>query len=177
MKRPFLLVSALLFASVAFSSDIITLNTQMVFEGKVTKIKNCNVIFKSDGMKYKIPADDVYSLQFGDVSDKVLTQYLELSNMEGDACMNGKMDADNYHGKEWGHAALGFFFGPFAMIGTAIAQQTPEKGKETSFASKNKDQFSDPAYLSCYKKKAKGKLIGMEAAGWGAAILLILIIS
>jgi hypothetical protein len=32
--------------------------------------------------------------------------------------------------------------------------------------SKNKDQFDDPEYLSCYKKKAKGQLTGMEALGW-----------
>jgi hypothetical protein len=42
--------------------------------------------------------------------------------------------------------------------------------------SKNKDQFSDPAYLSCYKKKAKGQLIGMEGLGWAAWVLLLLVI-
>jgi hypothetical protein len=40
--------------------------------------------------------------------------------------------------------------------------------------SRNKEQFSDPEYLSCYTKKAKGQLIGIEALGWGAWILFIL---
>ena len=43
--------------------------------------------------------------------------------------------------------------------------------------SNNKDQFNDLEYLSCYKKKAKGQLIGAEALGWGAWILSVLVIS
>jgi hypothetical protein len=48
--------------------------------------------------------------------------------------------------------------------------------KQTYMISKNKDQFNDPEYLSCYKKKAQGQLIGMEALGWGAWVLLILVL-
>jgi len=61
------------------------------------------------------------------------------------------------------------------MIGTAVSDPTPEKGKQTYMMSDNKEQFSDPQYLSCYKKKAKGQLIGMEGAGWGTFLLLLLI--
>ena len=42
--------------------------------------------------------------------------------------------------------------------------------------SKNKEDFDDPEYLSCYKKKAKGQLLGMEGIGWGAWILLVLLL-
>ena len=40
--------------------------------------------------------------------------------------------------------------------------------------SKNKDEFDDLEYISCYKKRAKGQLIGMKAVGWGGAILLFI---
>jgi hypothetical protein len=43
--------------------------------------------------------------------------------------------------------------------------------------SKNKDKFNDPEYLSCYKHKAKGQLIRMEALGWGAWLLFVVIAS
>ena len=85
--------------------------------------------------------------------------------------------AGRQYSKKVGHFFLGVLFGPFAMIGTALANPTPEKGKLTYMLSKNKDQFSDPQYLSCYKKKAKGQLIGMEASGWGAWIVLVLVSS
>ena len=61
------------------------------------------------------------------------------------------------------------------MLGTALANPTPDKGKRTYEMSKNKKHFDDLEYLSCYKKKAKGQLIGMEAIGWGAWILLVLV--
>jgi hypothetical protein len=149
----------------------------MTFEGKVTKIKNCSVVFKADGNKFVVPVSDIYSIKFENVADKVYIDYMKMSDDNPDKCMNGKLDAENYHGKKVGHFFLGVLFGPFAMIGTALANPTPEKGKQTYMMSKNKDQFSDPQYLSCYKKKAKGQLIGMEALGWGAWLVIVLVTS
>jgi hypothetical protein len=60
------------------------------------------------------------------------------------------------------------------MIGTALSNPTPYRGINTLMMSKNKEQFSDPEYLTCYKKKAKGNLVLMELAGWGTWILLVL---
>jgi hypothetical protein len=148
----------------------------MVFEGKVTKIKDCSVIFKSDGKRFIVPSSEIFSLKFEDTADKVYTEYMEMAAGEPNKCLNARLDAENYHGKNGGHFALGILFGPFAMIGTALSNPTPERGKQTYMMSKNKEQFSDPEYLSCYKKKAKGQLIGMEAIGWGSWILLLLIL-
>ena len=41
--------------------------------------------------------------------------------------------------------------------------------------SKNKEQFTDYEYINCYKKKAKAQLIGMEAAGWGSYLIILLL--
>jgi hypothetical protein len=97
------------------------------------------------------------------------------TNDNSSKCLKGQLDAENYHGKKGTHFALGVLFGPFAMIGTAVSEPTPQRGKRTLIMSKNKDQFNDPIYLSCYKKKAKGQLIGMEALGWGAWLLLLIL--
>lgn len=176
MKKMILSMLALSLTLVSLAGDILTLNNEMVFEGKVTKIKDCNVIFKAnDGNKYVIPATDIFSLQFENVLDKVYTDYLNLTD-ESEKCFNGRMDAESYHGKKGGHFVLGFLFGPFAMIGTALANPNPGNGKKTYLLSKNKEQFTDPVYLSCYKKKAKGQLIGMEALGWGTWIILALLL-
>ena len=176
MKKLTLSLTATLFAITVFAGDILTLNNEMIFEGKVTKIKNCVIVFKSEGNKYLVPANEIFSLEFEDTNDKVYTKYMALAEEEPNKCLSGRLDAENYHGKKGGHFVLGALFGPFAMIGTALSNPTPERGSETMMMSKNKDQFSDAEYLSCYKKKAKGQLIGMEGLGWGAIVLLLLVL-
>jgi hypothetical protein len=160
----------------ASAGDILTLTNAMVFEGKVKKIKGCEVVFEVEGDKYIIPVRDIFSLQFEDTEDKVYTDYLEVAQDDFSVCLNGQMDAQLYHGKEVGHFALGFLFGPFAMIGTALASPTPFNGRKTLALSQNKEQFTDTFYLSCYRKQAKRQLITSEALGWGAWILVALII-
>jgi len=156
------------------AADVITLNNQMIFSGKVKKIKDCEVKFKTEGEVYFIPAEDIYSVVFEDPKDRVFTAYQQLSDSE--KCLKGRSDADMYHGKAGMHVALGVLFGPFAIIGAAVANPTPEKGNDTYIMSKNSDSFSDPAYLSCYKKKAMGKNVGNTALGWAAWILFLLVI-
>jgi hypothetical protein len=176
MKNFALIILATLLSSAVFGGDVLTLTNEMSFEGKVKKIKDCEVIFKSEGKRYKVPASEIHSLEFEDTDNKVYTKYLEMVDDAPNKCLNGRLDAENYHGKKGGHFALGVLFGPFAMIGTALANPTPDKGKDTYMLSKNEEQFDDPEYLSCYKKKAKGSLIGMEALGWGAWVLLLLVL-
>ena len=174
MKKILFTFFASIFVLSANASDIVTLNNYMVFKGEVTKIKNCEVFFKSLGNKYVIPASEIFSIQFEDTKNKVYTKYINLPEGEN-KCLNGQMDAENYHGKKGGHFALGFLFGPFAMIGTLLASPTPEKGKRTYLMSKNKEQFTDYEYINCYKKKAKAQLIGMEAAGGGSYLIILLL--
>ena len=162
---------------ILFAGDILTLNNQMVYEGKVTKIKDCEVHFNSGGQKYVIPASDIFSVQFESTTDKVFTDYLKLADSDPNKCLNGRFDAESYHGKQGLHFALGVLFGPFAMIGTAFSNPTPEKGKQTYTMSKNKDQFSDPEYMKCYKKEAKGNMLLMDSLGWLSWVLFGFLIS
>lgn len=159
------------------AEDILILNNTKQFEGKVTKIKNCMVTFKVHGEKFQIPAYDIFSIEFGDKQDQVYTKYVKQLEVDPGKCVSGRLDAANYHGKKSSHIALGFLFGPFAMLGTALANPTPQKGKLTYRMSENSELFSDPDYLECYKQKVKGRLIGAEAIGFGIAALMILMIT
>jgi hypothetical protein len=174
MKKIALLIFSTLFAISSFAGDILTLNNKLVFEGRVTKIKNCMVVFKVKGNKYIVPATEIFSIQFENVENKVYKKYLKIADKDTNKCLNGRTDAENFHGKKGGHFVLGFLFGPIAMVGTALSNPTPHKSSKTLSLSKNKDQFANPEYLKCYKRKAKGQLIGMEALGWGTWILLLL---
>ena len=137
------------------------------------KIKNCSVVFDPiGGSRCVIPADSIYSVQFENVEDEVYTSYMELSDM--DKCLKGQNDADMYHGKGGGNFCLGLLFGPFGVIGAALGKPAPMSGSKTGFMSQNKDLFQDPAYLSCYTKKARGKAVGNAALGWGAWVLLVI---
>jgi hypothetical protein len=170
----FLLVMA---TDTSLAEDILVLNNAQTFEGKIIKIKNCLISFNAYGNLYRIPASDIYSIEFKDKSDKVYTRYLKQLEVDPGKCVNGRLDAANYHGKKSGHIAMGFLFGPFAMLGTALSHPTPEKGKLTQRMSENSELFNDPEYLECYQKKAKGKLIGAEAIGFGILALMILLIT
>jgi hypothetical protein len=68
------------------------------------------------------------------------------------------------------------FLGPFAMIGTAVSNPTPEKGERTFDMSINRELFNDPDYLECYKVNAKRKQIQMEAIGTGISLTGLIIL-
>ena len=91
-----------------------------------------------------------------------------------DPCMSGRQDAKLYHGKAFGNAALGFFFGPFGVLANVLSSPKPYKDK-TAYLSPNKDMFNDPVYLDCYKEKARWQNVGNAAIGWGFWLLLFLL--
>lgn len=157
----------------AFAGDILTTTENLVFQGKVTKIKDCMVVFKSEGNSYQIPANDIYSIQFERANDKVLLQYLELSAHDTEKCLKGNLDAEFLHKRENGHFILGFLFGPFALIGAAMANPSPLRGIDTYSKSTNTAIFSDPEYLSCYRKKARRDNAKKTALGWAASTLVL----
>jgi hypothetical protein len=176
MKNIFLLTVFFVASMTSFAgADILSLKSGHYFEGEIIKIKSsCEVVFKSEGHRFIIPVDDIAYIQFNSVNDRVYRKYLELE-ADPAACMKGQMDASMHHGKKGGHVLLGALFGPFAMLGTLVANPTPDKGKSTYMLSENKDLFSDYQYIECYKKSARKSLIGMEAVGWGVWILLIVL--
>jgi hypothetical protein len=97
----FLVMAA--FSAGIFASDVITLSNQMKFEGKVMKIKNCMLLFRAvDGNKYRIPAQEIYSVQFEDPANAVLTEYL-MDAGDPDNCLKATRDVEMYHGKKGAH--------------------------------------------------------------------------
>jgi len=177
MKHALTTLMVILISVSSLAGDILTLNNQMVFEGKLSKIKDCAVVFKTEGKRYIVPASEIFSIQFENPENRVYTKYVEMAKGDTNACLNGRFDAENFHGKREAHFVLGVLFGPFAMIGTALSNPTPNRGRHTYLLSKNKDQFSDLEYLKCYRRKALTQLIGAEAAGWGAWLVFLVIVS
>jgi hypothetical protein len=177
MKKSIFTLAFIVFTIVSSFSDVLTLNNSLMFEGKILKIENCEVTFEaSNGIKYLIPVVDIFYIEFENPSDIVYTKHLKLSESDPDKCMKAKIDAENYHGKESLHFALGLLFGPFAIIGAALSKPTPQKGQETYSMSKNKDLFEDPVYLNCYTKRARAKNVQNTVIGWGGYLLFILMI-
>ena len=177
MKKTLLSFFACIFLiASSYGADVLTLTNQKTFAGQVVSIKNCMVEFQVEESSYLIPTNDVLTLEFEDPQNPIYQNFLVQSDGYFEKCMSGKMDAENFHGKTGGHFVLGVLFGPFAMIGTALSNPTPYKGKTTYMMSKNKDLFQDPAYLSCYKKEAKKSLIKSEALGWLSWVLLVLVL-
>ena len=97
--------------------------------------------------------------------------------LDKDICFKGAHDADLYHGKTGAHIVLGALFGPFAVIGAAVANPVPHKGKNTYILSSHKDLFSDPSFIKCYKRKAKTKNVINTVIGWGGFIIVFAMLS
>jgi len=175
MKKFIYLSFSLLCFFALRAGDIVTLKNDMKFDGTITKLNACTIEFFAEGGIYEIPATEISSIKFANPNNKLLIAYLASDITNDDNCLKGQLDAETYHGKKGGHFVLGMLFGPFAMVGTAISNPTPDCGKRTYMMSENKEVFNDLEYLSCYKKQAKKQLIIMEGLGWATWLLLVLI--
>jgi len=177
-----------------FAQDIITLRNGNEIQAFVQNISEIEVKYKRsdnpNGPNYTLKKSDIFMIRYANGSrdvftDKISTHAVETTSApvvvqpsvqsmtewvnEGyqDACFQGSSDAKEYHGKIGAHIALGFLFGPLAIIGTAVSNPTPEKGKDIySYALLENDElFSNPTYRKCYRKQAKRQLIGWECLG------------
>lgn len=174
--RYFTLLFIILFSLPILSADydIIHLTSGHLYKGKVKRIKNCHVVFTAEGAKYDIPVTTISTIGFGNTNSRVYRRFLAMSEKQVNSCVAGQADASSFHGKVGGHVVLGFLFGPFAVLGAAVANPTPDRGKRTYLMSSHKELFSDPEYIICYKRKAKGQLVGATLVGWGSWVLLVL---
>ena len=178
MKKINLFIAALTISIMSYANDTLVLTNQMTFVGKVKKIKECTLRFETLGETFDIPAEDVFSIRFEDVNNRIYKKYLEQAASDNtNNCLAGHIDAENFHGKKVAHFTLGFLFGPFAMIGTAMTNPTPMKGRETMLMSSNKHLFNDPQYLLCYKRRAKTMMVGYDLLGWSTWFLVLSIVA
>lgn len=173
MKRVFFVLFVLMTVQMAWAGDVVKLVNERTFTGEVKRIDDCQVVFKTQGQRYFIPAQDILFIRFEDPHNPILVDYQAMS--DPDKCMKGHRDADLYHGKAGLNIAMGVLFGPFAVIGAALTNPRPERGKETMMLSQNKELFDDAEYLQCYKKKAKRQNAGNAALGWLAWVLILLL--
>jgi hypothetical protein len=129
------------------------------------------------GITYGIYKSDVLRIRYQNGRVESFTpEELAKSMSPEEKCSCGRSDAAKYHGLKGGAFACGAYCGPFVLLGTAITKQTPKMGMRTSKISEHKNLFQDPYYLKCYNKKAKADLLGMEAQGLAAVILIPIVI-
>jgi hypothetical protein len=163
------------FANELKLTDAVILNNQKVFTGEIVRVKGCEVVFRFEGEKFTIPMADIKALDFANVNSNHYKRFNEFQ-VDPESCAKAVNDATAYHGKGGLHFALGVLFGPFTVIGAAVSSPSPASGANTAALSANKELFNDAEYLNCYKKKARGKNVGNSAAGWGAWIVLLLLL-
>ncbi len=73
-----------------------------------------------------------------------------------------------------GRTCLGFFFGLFAIAGTVLGRPHPPPIEV--IVVRDKEMVMNPAYLSCYRKRAKGKNIISATIGYGIFLAVLLAI-
>jgi len=171
-----LFLALMILTSFASAKDTLVLNNQLIYTVNVTKVTKNEIEFKTNFGKYCIPAKEISLVKFQNPNNPIYTNFIkqEQQILDGqNPCTAGRNDARSFHGKKGGHIVLGALFGPFAIIGTALSNVTPEKGKYTYASSQNKDLFNNYDYISCYRKQAKSNLIAMEAIGWLVWIIFL----
>ncbi len=168
----FVLITLSLLNKNVNAADILVLKSEHVFKGELKKIELKNAVFLCEGNYYDIPKSEIKEI-WRDIEGDSLVGVDFLKENE-DLCLKARTDASMYHGRKVGHFCLGFFCGGFALIGTAIANPSPYRGKDTLMKSVNKDKFDDPVYLQCYRRTAKKEMLMTETAGWLSWIILVL---
>ncbi|MCI4667167.1 MAG: hypothetical protein MRZ79_03335 [Bacteroidia bacterium] len=157
--------------------DIIELNNEKVFKGKIMKIKDCMVDFKAEGQRYLIPAADIKELYFANPYSSAARKFYKRGKDDNQKCILGATDAEAYHGGGSLYFVLGFLFLFFAFIGPVLFAPKPQNSFNTKTYSKNKQLFDDPIYLDCYKKAARKKQNNSILWGFLTNILLALTIA
>ncbi|MEO0900205.1 MAG: hypothetical protein AAFY71_27585 [Bacteroidota bacterium] len=166
MKRTALIIFFLSIMAALSAKDVLMLNNQKLFEGKVKRVDACEIAFKADGDTYIIPVADISFLGFEKEESKQAQKFFDLQQAGESACMEGKGDAKAFHGKVAKHVVSGIIFGPVGTIFALLGNPTPRKGKETKQLSDNRDLFSDAQYLNCYRKEAKKNNVLYTLIGW-----------
>jgi len=170
----YLLVAILLVGQVAISKDIIHLKNGERIKTHIIQIDS-GMLITQKGKTHELrhySTEDV-EIIYLDENNQAMKS-LVANNIQQSIdikCEEGKADATVYHKRGFGNFCLGFLFGPFGVIGTAIG--TPRSPDYTKIP--NKENLENANYLNCYKKKAKGKNVGAAFAGWGAIIVLALL--
>ena len=162
----------------SFCQDKITLIDSSTFEGKVTKIQKSQVCIKTGQSRHLIQLSDILEIKLENKNDRLLSKYFESGKednyKEGDKCLKGKLDAKSYHGKKGAHFVYGLLGEFYVVLGAASSKPTPITGKRTLKESHYKELFSDPEYLKCYTRRARGQNVKYAALGavTGFSILL-----
>lgn len=172
MKKTIIII--MLMALVPFvNADVLQTKDGKLYHGQLRDVENCSVKFKIKRSNYNIPATDIDFILFDDTTTAIYQKFVDVSQNK-DACMKAMYDANYYHGKAFKHWTLGFLFGPLTILGELISNPKPKQGKETAYSSDNRDLFTDPVYLNCYKSQAKSNNLYFAMAGWLTSTLLLL---
>lgn len=164
-----------------FSQDYLVKKTGDSIKVKIVGIGLEEVKYKEyknlSGITYGILKSEVLRIRYENGRVESFSDEEIANNMSPEEkCRCGKSDAAKYHGKKGTHFVYGVLFGPFPLVITALTKQTPKRGRHTFIMSEHKALFKDPYYLSCYRKKAKSDLIGMELSGFATLYLIEFII-
>lgn len=163
------------------SQDVLILKNGDELQTKITEVGISEVKYKmydnQTGPIHVILKSEIFMIKYENGTKELIKSNVSIINVGGynnaDVCKKGQKDAELYHGKTGKHMLGGFLLGPFAVIGSALANPTPEKGDKTLEMSKNRDEINnDFYYRDCYIKKARTKNIVNTFAGWAGWLLL-----
>ena len=178
MKKTAILLYITFLTFSAFSKDVIHLKNGRTIKCTLVDLKKDSIYFikkKKNGVRL-LTSDMVDFILIGENNQAFQTKISNLHSIIDplEACQAGKMDANLFHHRGFGNGCLGFFFGLFGIAGTVIGRPHPPPIEV--IVVRDKEMVMNPAYLSCYRKRAKGKNIISAAIGYGVFLVVLLTI-
>lgn len=173
MKQFFLLLLSVCL-SFAAQADFIQLTNGDLFEGKVLKVYEGELLFKTEAGTYFIPQQDLQCVNLDHRSkrkEKALDDMF--ATPAEDTCSRGSV-AGGMHGHGFGQFCAGFFGSLIGVGIVMIVDKTPSKSKNLLMVADDRDVWTDPSYLACYDKAAKKKALTNSGLGMLTYVVLYL---
>lgn len=176
MKRILTILSFLLVAP-SFGNDIIRISSGHSYVGRIYGIEEMEILFTGiNQTDYAVPISDILSIKFEDPDTEIANEFKQLTSelMEyevmtdgtelpignsDDPYLQGRYDAQGYHGKGGGYFAAGVFLGPAGylfLIGDNRFTPNNAKFREEFVFDRDLDdwQYMQGYELACKRRQA-----------------------
>lgn len=168
-KYTLLFLSA--FAVLAAKADFVQLKNGKLFEGKVVRVFESELAFKTSVGTFFIPGSDLQCVNIEKIRPKQERALASMFASSADACSRGT-SAGTMHGHGFGQFCAGFFGSLLGVGIVMLVDKTPAKSKNLIMVATDDDVWTDPGYLMCYNKAAKSK--ALINSGLGCITYLVL---
>lgn len=170
MKNTTIFLFILLFSTVTYGKDKITLKGGQRIKGNIVHIEDNRVVIEKGKTQLEFAPENVEYIEF-DAQNLKISKLIE-TNADDFNYLYGQHDAETYHKRFGGNFTLGVLFGVFGFVGVAVGNVKDPPALVPDYNGK----INSADYREGYRKKGKGKNLGAAGIGWAVSFVLVLLL-